>query len=483
MQYSIGDQPVPWIRPIWETLFDGLRRLAEKLENLFTTLESQTATSLLSLEQLVDNQVKSLIGDAVVAHAIRILLASAPVKEAAESLVAQRPDSRLQKSDALVRVQLLGGTIEKFEVPYYLVRPPKGPGRPKAGRSKSGNGFYPTLELLGIHGRATPAVASLVASQLARAPVDEATAVLAEQGLKLDSKTVTRIGMQLARRALEFEDHLLERLDKKVKGKACSGKRLGVAIDGGRLRTRETYGRRGRKTKRQKFKGVWREPKVFVIYELDDRGRRNKKGLYVYGGTMGGADECFRLLAAYLSFLGAHLAKEVIVLGDGAEWIWNRVDDLLKVTGVERSRVTELVDYYHAVERLHDEARGRCDWTENQRHPWVRARIQELQTGQLERLQQECETVRTGSSHYFGNNSTRLDYRGCRRRRLPLGSGAVESGIRRIVNLRLKGNGIFWGIPNAHGLMHLRCQLVAGRWKELIKVVTLPRELWGQYAA
>ena len=211
-------------------------------------------------------------------------------------------------------MQLLGGTIENFEVPYYLVRPPKRRGRPKAGRSKSGNGFYPTLELLGIQGRATPAVASLVASQLARAPVDEATAVLTEQGLKLDSKTVTRIGMQLARRALEFEDHLLERLDKGPKGNACSGKRLGVAIDGGRLRTRETYGRRGRKTTRQKFKGIRREPKVFVIYELDDRGRRKKKkGLCVYGGTMGGADECFRLLAAYLFFLGAHLAKEVIV--------------------------------------------------------------------------------------------------------------------------------------------------------------------------
>ncbi len=482
MQCSIGDQPVPWIRAIWETLFGGLRCLAVKLEDFFATLESPTPESLLRLEQLVYPQVKSLIGDAVIAHAIRILLASAPIKAAAESLVAQRPGCRLQRSNAPVRVQLLGGTIERLEAPYYLTRPPRRPGRPKAGRSKSGNGFYPTLELLGIHGRVTPGVASIVASQLARAPVDEATAVLTEQGLKLDPKTVTRIGMQLASRALEFEGHLTERLDKKLQGKACSGMRIGVAIDGGRVRTRESYGRRGRRTKRRKFKGVWREPKVFVIYELDE-GRRRKDGLCVYGGTMGGADECFRLLAAYLSFLGAHLAKEVILLGDGAEWIWNRIDDLLKATGIERSRVTELVDYYHAVERLHDEARGRCDWTENQRHSWVRARIQELHTGQLERLQMECETVRTGSSHYFSNNSNRLDYRGCRRRRLPLGSGAVESGIRRIVNLRLKGNGIFWGIPNAQGLMHLRCQLIAGRWKELIKAATLPKELWEHYVA
>ena len=88
MQYSIGDQPVPWIRPIWETLFEGLRQSAEALEDFFTTLETRTAESLLSLEQLVYAQVKRLIGDAVVAHAIRILLASAPIKAAAKSLAA-----------------------------------------------------------------------------------------------------------------------------------------------------------------------------------------------------------------------------------------------------------------------------------------------------------------------------------------------------------------------------------------------------------
>ena len=68
--------------------------------------------------------------------------------------------------------------------------------------------------------------------------------------------------------------------------------------------------------------------------------------------------------------------------------------------------MTELVDYYHAVERLHGEARGRCDWNENLRHSWVRARIQEFNTGWKSLAQEHLCIRRTGGvgSHFhFGN--------------------------------------------------------------------------------
>jgi len=55
-----------------------------------------------------------------------------------------------------------------------------------------------------------------------------------------------------------------------------------------------------------------------------------------------------------------------------------------------------------------------------------------------------------------------------RRRGIPQGSGAVESAIRRVVNLRLKGPSIFWRGPNAERMLHLRCYLKAGRWAELM---------------
>lgn len=71
-----------------------------------------------------------------------------------------------------------------------------------------------------------------------------------------------------------------------------------------------------------------------------------------------------------------------------------------------------------------------------------------------------------------------MNYRGCRKRNQPTGSGAGESAIRRIVNLRLKGNGIFWDIKNTEGLLFLRCQSVAGRWTKFMQALIPPREQW-----
>ena len=60
----------------------------------------------------------------------------------------------------------------------------------------------------------------------------------------------------------------------------------------------------------------------------------------------------------------------------------------------------------------------------------------------------------------------RLSYPTFRRHGLPLGSGAIESSIRRVINLRLKGNGIFWLEENAEAVLALRATVVSERWDE-----------------
>ncbi len=49
----------------------------------------------------------------------------------------------------------------------------------------------------------------------------------------------------------------------------------------------------------------------------------------------------------------------------------------------------------------------------------------------------------------------------------PIGSGAVESAVRRVVNLRMKGPSVFWTEEHAEGILHLRAQSKSGRWDEL----------------
>ena len=69
---------------------------------------------------------------------------------------------------------------------------------------------------------------------------------------------------------------------------------------------------------------------------------------------------------------------------------------------------------------------------------------------------------------YYDRNRHRMTYAAFRRMRIPAGSGIVESAIRRIVNLRLKGPGIFWTPRSAEAVLHLRAALKSGRWHELV---------------
>lgn len=483
MSASLPPAPYPWVEPVWKAVLAGLLRLVELVRNFCCDPGAAGPESLALLETEVRNLAVRLICDPLVASGIRFALSAEPAQEAAADLVSKRPYARLQKKDEKVRIRMLGGSLEELTTAYYLIRPPKGPGRQSTTRGPAGNGFYPALELLGIHGRVTPAVSSLVAAQLARSPIDEATSLLKSQGLELNSKTVARLGRDFSKRALDFEQHLIDRMNSGEKGSVAKGLRLGIGTDGGRVRTRKPYGRRRRSTRRKRFKGEWREPKVLVIYEMDDQGKRKKGGLHFYAGTMAGADGFFELLAAYLCFIGAHLAAEIVILGDGAEWIWNRIDMLLARTGIKRSAVTEVVDFYHAVERLNEIAARKDDWPDWKRQIWVKSQVTRLKAGHLSAMQSACDEIDAELSRYFRNNASRLNYPRCRRKGLPIGSGAVESGIRRVINLRLKGNGIFWGINNAAALICLRCQLLAGRWTKFFSSVSRPKEYWSECAA
>ena len=58
-----------------------------------------------------------------------------------------------------------------------------------------------------------------------------------------------------------------------------------------------------------------------------------------------------------------------------------------------------------------------------------------------------------------------------------MGSGAVESAVRRVVNLRMKGNSIYWLPEHAEAMLHIRAFLKAGRWDEL-DCATISQPVW-----
>src|ERR1017187_6846778 len=191
-------------------------------------------------------------------------------------------------------------------------------------------------------------------------------------------------------------------------------------------------------------------------------------------------------LGAVLREIGAHEADEWIIVADGAEWIWNRVPSLIKALDYDSSKVTEIVDFYHTVQHLGQVAAEVKRWSDGQRKVWVKEMKRHLLDGKFQVVQEAIEELCRGCKAkkirkllpYLTDNVDRLQYCDFRKKKIPIGSGAVESCVRRIINLRLKGNGIFWTLETAEGVLHLRAQMLSGRWDSFIKTVLQPHFLW-----
>ena len=447
----------------------------------------QSAKELLDLEQSLHQAMARHVTDRVVGQVIVAALESDGVRGQAAQVQASVPHLHLQDRRQTVTITLLGGTTITVEAAYYLRRPPRGPGRVRGRgrRGSAGNGMYPRLEVLGLGLRASPALASEAARLAAMGTIDAACDTLAMRGVHLSRKVFTRLYRSVARRGLSYREWIMANAERVKRTVSLAGKRVLIGTDGGRVRTKvcPPAGRR-RKSGRQGFEGVWREPKVLVIHELDAAGRKVRKGVLYYDATMRDADGLFDLLAGALLALGANEAVEWVFAGDGAEWIWNRVPALVRRVGFT-GRLTEVVDFYHAAQHLHAMAAAR-NWSKSQVEAWTKRMRRFLKKGDIDRILIEAESICKGRTagtirtemEYFKSHRHRMDYERFRQLKIPIGSGAVESCVRRLVNLRMKGNGIFWREDCAEDVLLLRARLLSGTWNSFIRTILGPRALW-----
>ncbi len=164
------------------------------------------------------------------------------------------------------------------------------------------------------------------------------------------------------------------------------------------------------------------------------------------------------------------------MVADGAEWIWNRAESIRERVGIPTTRWREVLDYYHVIEHLSDVTKLVKSWTDTERAAWLKLQKRRLLSGRLHLVLAAVNKLRVGRRSkqirkqlkYLDTHRKRLGYKACREDHRPMGSGAVESGVRRVVNLRMKGNSIFWLEDHAEGLLHLRSVLKSGRWDTCI---------------
>jgi hypothetical protein len=374
-------------------------------------------------------------------------------------------------------VRLLGGLAVTVMALYGAPR-----GRTGRGRGREGSGLYPELAAYRISEGCSPNVQDEVGRLVGRLPIEQARAELARRGLELDEKAVRRIAGELGTQMLagRTRDLMRFRRGELAAGTEFVGKRVAVGMDGGRVRVRTVIktAHVGGKTKRKPFRIEWREPKVVILFETDAKGRMIKGSRPVIDGTLQGPDALIELVAFHLHRLGAAKALMVSFVADGAPWIWARLDWVIAQVGLEPARVIEILDWCHGVHHL-SVALAALGLAEDRRGGLYGRLRGLLKAGKSRVVIEELEGLAAGEAAdspvwreitYLTKHSAagRLRYNCFRCRGVPLGSGAIESTIRRVINLRLKGTSIYWTEENAEAVFQLRAAVVSGRWEEIV---------------
>lgn len=391
--------------------------------------------------------------------------------------------------DRETKVRTLGGQLITVKTPYVSARPRTKTGVRLDTRGAQGTGVYPVLDQLGIAGRSTPALRLLLARSLCEAnSVGCARELLSATGVDIDHKAALRLTYMVSDEALAARAEAVRVAAPARDDGAFAGRRVVATVDGGRVNIRSRVAGRPRKGGRKHFETEWREPKILTIYVLGKDGRRDRSVPPVIDGTLGDADAVFALLLYHLRKLGAHKATDLTLVADGAPWIWNRAEQLRAELGIAADAFHQIVDYFHVVERLGEYARARPKWTDERRRDWLAVQKKRLKDGLIEEIeavfkviggQEKSRATKAYKTEleYWSRNRERLRYGTFRASGLPIGSGAVESAVRRVINLRLKGASISWTEAHAEGVLHLRAYSKSGRWNELERAV-LSRPTW-----
>lgn len=245
-----------------------------------------------------------------------------------------------------------------------------------------------------------------------------------------------------------------------------------IAIDGTGVPVvrRETEGRKG---KDETGKAKTREAKLGCIFtqtQLDENQcpvRDENSTTYV--GAIETAEAFGIRIYAEAIRRGVSRAAKVIMLGDGALWIWGIAEEHFY-------GAIQIVDLYHAREHLAVIAKLVYGTSAIKSKQWMDARREELDAGDVEAVIASMRRLRPSHTRvqeeiriavdYFHRNAERMRYADFRKQGLFVGSGVVEAGCKMICGQRLKLSGMHWTVRGANAIIALRCCQLSARWEE-----------------
>ena len=347
---------------------------------------------------------------------------------------------------------------------------------------------FPADTALGLqeHAPASPRIQEISALTTLRIPAGQAESDLYRlTGIKLCASTLHREARRQGERALRLRDND-ELSTQTVEGVAKLSTRatapekeftLIIEIDAWNIRERDNWGQT--KILQQSGEGTKRWHWVYTgtVFRLDQRcksisGRPiiSERG---YVATRRGLDGFQRQLYAEALQRGMLKAKNILILADGAVWIWNIATDRFK-------EAKQRVDLYHVKEHLWDLAAELHGKGTEEAREWVRPFLQWLKSRKdgaldvIESLQEINPNIYTANQqkvlereiNYLDTHKNRMDYKSGKSIGEPIGSGAIESTCAQYQR-RFKLTGQFWSLAGDEAFLALATIHRNKRWNQL----------------
>jgi hypothetical protein len=192
------------------------------------------------------------------------------------------------------------------------------------------------------------------------------------------------------------------------------------------------------------------------------------------------AEEFAPQLYALAHRVGLPRAREVVILADGAKWIWGIAEE-------QFPGAVQIVDEYHARQHVWEVARAAFAAEPSQRDAWAKTVLLHLSEGRIEAVIAAIEhvppvapepgkarSVPAIEADYFRRNAERMRYPVFRAQGMHVGSGIAEAACKTVVSTRAKRSGMRWTPRGLDAILALRtCVLNRSfdqRWLDLQEV-------------